>query len=787
MVVWFARGIVWRGEVPFFRDLSTYFYPLRFVLWQAFQNWQLPLWDRHFAMGFPVLADFESAVFYPPHLLFLPLSLFSAVRVSYVFHYLAAVTGTYFLFRHWSYPRHQAIVGAVLFTFGGAMVSLINLLNHFQSAVWLPWTLLFWLRFLYRRTWLKFIVLILILAVQLLAGSPEIYAFTMILLLLSTVSAVTFSSRDVFRCILFLIVANLALVLLASAQLLPTVELFLESRRQEPIPMQEALSWSLNPWRLVNLFLLDKTVDLNVGDGTQLFFDRDIPLFVTHYLGAVCFFGITFWAVVSSLKERLVLTGLTVCFLFLSFGAFTPVYPLLYKHVGIFRVLRYPEKFFFLVQAILIFAAMRGLFEFEARGFERARTALKAVVLGGLPVMIGYIILRANPALLTGFIISQKGLSLPPAMTYDYAASVLVSLERQFVICAALFAVFWAGGYGYLSSVVYRVLFVAIVFVDLSWAHEGFQYLLKPDRVFGASKVLERPDSDPNRIFYYPSAKNLHAGAFVIRRPPSTAFDQIYGTVASNLLPNSGVALGFDYMQDINALAKSSYVEFLKYANQVDQEKQFRLLGALNVKYVVSFQPIRSPGATLIREFPEYPSWLYQIDRVIPRVYIVSAMSRETDPPRILRQLSSETFNPHREILSSGTRISGGHDGPPGQAQILKYENQFVIIQAENATAGVLVLADSFYPGWRVYVDGKEEQLFRANYFFRGVNLATGKHLVEFKYEPYSFKIGSIISLLTATSLILVSVFSIVIRRGWVNTENLYRWGVPALALRRLS
>jgi hypothetical protein len=159
----------------------------------------------------------------------------------------------------------------------------------------------------------------------------------------------------------------------------------------------------------------------------------------------------------------------------------------------------------------------------------------------------------------------------------------------------------------------------------------------------------------------------------------------------------------------------------------------------------------------------------------MPRVYIVSRTSKETDPARILRQLSSET------------RIAAGDHGSPGQARIVKYENQFVTIQTENPTPGTLVLADSFYPGWRVYVDGKEEQLFRANYFFRGVKLGMGKHLVEFRYEPYWFKVGAVISLLTATLLVLVSILSVIMQRGWVRLKILDGWGLPAAAFRRLS
>jgi hypothetical protein len=134
--------MIWDGQVPFFRDLNTYFYPLRFSLTEAFKGGELPLWDRHFAMGFPILADFQSGVFYPPHLLFLALPFTEAIRVVYFFHYLVAVIGSYLLCRHWNYPCYQAMIGAILFTLGGTTVSLI-FAQHFQSAVWLPLMIFF--------------------------------------------------------------------------------------------------------------------------------------------------------------------------------------------------------------------------------------------------------------------------------------------------------------------------------------------------------------------------------------------------------------------------------------------------------------------------------------------------------------------------------------------------------------------------------------------------------------------------------------------------------------------
>ena len=55
---------------------------------------------------------------------------------------------------------------------------------------------------------------------------------------------------------------------------------------------------------------------------------------------------------------------------------------------------------------------------------------------------------------------------------------------------------------------------------------------------------------------------------------------------------------------------------------------------------------------------------------------------------------------------------------------------------------GLLVLNDTWYPGWIVKVDGFTQPIYRANYHFRGVFLEPGAHQVEFAYKTVRFTIG---------------------------------------------
>ncbi|MCD6401998.1 MAG: YfhO family protein, partial [Anaerolineales bacterium] len=67
-----------------------------------------------------------------------------------------------------------------------------------------------------------------------------------------------------------------------------------------------------------------------------------------------------------------------------------------------------------------------------------------------------------------------------------------------------------------------------------------------------------------------------------------------------------------------------------------------------------------------------------------------------------------------------------------------------VVIDAKHN--GWLFISDAWYPGWRVYIDNKRSELYRANYLFRGVKIETGKHTLKMVYRPLSFYIGATIS-----------------------------------------
>src|SRR5262249_60984249 len=74
-------------------------------------------------------------------------------------------------------------------------------------------------------------------------------------------------------------------------------------------------------------------------------------------------------------------------------------------------------------------------------------------------------------------------------------------------------------------------------------------------------------------------------------------------------------------------------------------------------------------------------------------------------------------------------------------------------LRVQSPAPTVLVLADLYWPGWRVTVDGEQRPVLRADYLFRGVAVEPGDHEVEFSYAPASLRRGALLSLVTLGAL----------------------------------
>lgn len=148
---------------------------------------------------------------------------------------------------------------------------------------------------------------------------------------------------------------------------------------------------------------------------------------------------------------------------------------------------------------------------------------------------------------------------------------------------------------------------------------------------------------------------------------------------------------------------------------------------------------------------------IYEVPSTLPRASLFSAVEIVPDG-EALKRLTDASFKLGEKVVVSRESIvseasatmqqlAAAAPAPVSSARILKYQSQRVTIEAEASQQSVLMLTDTNYPGWNAYVNGTKVPTVAANFLFRGVVVPPGKNLVEFVYEPTSFRLGGAVSL----------------------------------------
>ncbi len=79
--------------------------------------------------------------------------------------------------------------------------------------------------------------------------------------------------------------------------------------------------------------------------------------------------------------------------------------------------------------------------------------------------------------------------------------------------------------------------------------------------------------------------------------------------------------------------------------------------------------------------------------------------------------------------------------------EILEYSPHRIQMRATAPRDCWLFLSDTWYPGWRATVDGRETHIHRANIAGRAIRMPQGSHRIEFEYAPASFRNGVYLAL----------------------------------------
>ena len=102
---------------------------------------------------------------------------------------------------------------------------------------------------------------------------------------------------------------------------------------------------------------------------------------------------------------------------------------------------------------------------------------------------------------------------------------------------------------------------------------------------------------------------------------------------------------------------------------------------------------------------------------------------------------------------------------PRATSTVNRYEAERIALQVDLPAPGVLVVSNSWYPGWRATVDGQPVPMLRANLLFRAVALPAGVHDVIFEFKPTGGRAGLVIALVAGLVLFALVVVALIRRR----------------------
>jgi len=721
------RRVLFAGEALFWGTPLLQFVPWQQMAAEMWCSGHLPLWNPLLGCGAPLAANYQTGAFYPLYGLALLLPAEVALGWSTVLHLALAGLGMAAWARAAGLDRFPSLLAGLALQGSGFLVARAGLFP--SIAVTFPWIPI-WLwraeRFARSRSWRDVLWLGATLGLGLLAGHAQT-AFYGLLLLLAYLTFRTLRQcweaegepRRFQPATLRVVVAFLIGLGLAAVQLLPTAELFHLSQRAGGVERELGLTYSLWPWRLLNL-LLPNLFGSPAGSGYwgygNYWEDAAYVGLVPLLLALEALFSlrrrgerrgaIAFWALV-------VLVSLS-----LALGRNNPLFLWLFDHVPTVDWFQAPARWLALTTVGLAALAGIGAQQWRRGRADRWRGGL-GLVFGLAAVLGGLAAPHLVPGLRPSFAMATIRLGLTLA-----AAGGLVLLRR--------------GQPWWQPAMAGLVLLDLLVF--------GWGLVPSVDRALyaGRSRVGVSLTTGPavSRIFW-PAGEQPEPGyELKFRRffrfdrfgPRDLAF---WRPLRETLLPNLGMLDGVASANNFEPLLLGHYAAVAGVAHQMPRAAE-----ALGATHLVTATLDAEPHVTPLPGAPGR-AWV---------VYRARALPLE----RTLVALTDLAFDPAAEVLlPPGTAPAVTAAGPGEAALTLQDGPNRVTIRAVLDRAGVLVLADSWAPGWEATVDGRTAPLLRANYAFRAVYLPAGEHEVRMTYRPWTARVGGAISLLSAAGLAL--------------------------------
>jgi hypothetical protein len=229
------------------------------------------------------------------------------------------------------------------------------------------------------------------------------------------------------------------------------------------------------------------------------------------------------------------------------------------------------------------------------------------------------------------------------------------------------------------------------------------------------------------------------------------------GGIASGLLAPYGIEeiLGYDGLYP---------ARIIQFQDGLKRDMWKAMMPALSIRYYLH-DPRYEPEFPL-KEQPgrfelvgrEDDIEIYRDTQAFDRAYLVPEVRVVPEMDEMFSTMASDGFDPARTALVEAPveGLAGAPPGTsPGTAKVIDWGFTEIVVEVDAPHPAVLVLADAYYPGWKAKIDGERADLFPVYHVLRGVVVPQGKHRVRLYLAPLSFQAGMAISIATCLASLL--------------------------------
>ena len=523
---------------------------------------------------------------------------------------------------------------------------------------------------------------------------------------------------------------------------------------------QEATIWSFAPKDVLLFFLPDAYgyfLDMKKYWVSQCWFK-------TLYTGGLPFILSAIFFVFG--KDRKLYLALMLFSLFLALGKYNPLYPFVFKYVPFFNGIRYPAKFLYIFILVLSVTAGLGFQKLSEYSKDNERKRLKHFLIIFSLISGSLLLFSALGHQQVEHFLKLRGIDSPDfnplAVNFRHAQRFLFYLALFFLLLRVGYEVRWKGWV--------KVLLLIFLMTDL-FGNMGFYWKEKTSDYFKKTKILETISSDKGHFRIFTTEKTTSMDT-VIKIDSTSPLDH----VKEKHLPSMNLPYRLNNIWGIDVIRAKRVDDLYRAFTGASSISATNFVDLYGIKYVVSVTPLEGdPRFELIYArleglkgkrkalLKENTIKLYKNRRPFPRAWLIKDY-KVMESNAILLRMMSKDFHPGREALfeeepkwtnpptppftKGGVNVGEPFSGHPRKVQIVSESNNRLVLQATAEENSLLVLSDTYYPGWKAFVDGKKTKIYRADYTFRAIPLSAGPNRVEFVYDPLSFKLGALFTFL---------------------------------------